>query len=204
MAHSEVFLPIILKTFKHDLLSPVWRPHLSPHSSFATQSPMNCTYEKKVKHRMLYLLLAIEPQPSGSPVNTSHAVLHFLFFFSVAGTPSEIQKWSHCCVPLFLACALPFTHEHLGVVPCALCVQFGFKCGSWGCVPTKPILCLVPRVNVVSCDGCVSCDGRVSAPSPYVHVNLAYVWTCYLHHIYRTDLIIILLNIMHCSFYTLF
>ena len=101
---------------------------------------------------------------------TSHAVFRFQSFFSVAGMPSGIQKRSHCCVPLFLTHGLQFTHEHLGAVLCPSCVWPGFESRLWGCMPTEPIQCLVPRVNVVSC------DGRVSAPSPYIHVNIALKW----------------------------
>ena len=83
--------------------------------------------------------------------NTSHAVLRFLLFFSVAGMPSGIQKQSHCCLLLFLACALLFTHKHLGAVPCPSHAQPSFEGGPWGCdsVPRAPCKHCIPQCSCV-------------------------------------------------------
>lgn len=124
LANSDLFLPVLFsKTFQHNLPPPVWWPLACLDSSFAMHISTRCTWEKKVKHHMLYLLLTVEFQTYNCPWIHKYLLCcsSLSVPFSFAGMPSVIQKQSQCCLPLFLVQALLFTHEHLGAVLC-VCV----------------------------------------------------------------------------------
>lgn len=92
--------------------------------------------------------------------NNFDAVLHLLVFFLFAGMQSHMQERFICCLSLFLAHALQFTHEHLGVVPFPSQVRARFEHET-----TNILVCDVHCQWHASCKCCVLPWLRIS-PKP--------------------------------------